>query len=244
MSKPALQDPAQRATQVRPLPSDPDVLAAIRPIHFHDAAQIAALHQAAMGNSLWARLGRPFLTQLYHGLVNSDRFLGFVYEDLDRPPQERIRGFIAGSQDTQAMFHEVFAACWFLLAPAAARGLMHDPAVLRQLVQTGRYFDDSTTDLGVSVTAESLFCSFSPDLRGKRISGLINKVLFDELLARGHHYVKVTTETDNHGANRQLQSWGFADRGRFDFYGKRMVAYVLDLKASPRVDPVSRHPAV
>ena len=69
-------------------------------------------------------------------------------------------------------------------------------------------------------------------------------MLFDELLARGHSAVKVTTETDNEGANRQLQSWGFEDRGRFRFYGKEMVLYVLDLNASDRVEPVSRHPSV
>ncbi|MCK6502923.1 hypothetical protein L6R53_05920 [Myxococcota bacterium] len=240
----SVEDPAVRAQQVRPLPVDPAVMAAIRPMSFHDAPQVAALHHAAMGNSLWARLGQPFLRQLYHGLVNDPRFLGFVHEDPRRPPDERIRGFIAGSQDSEAMFHHVFRACWFLLGPAALPGLARDPRVLRPLLHTARYFAASTPDLGLHVPAESLFCSFAPDLRGTRVSGLINKVLFDELAARGHRYVKITTETDNEGANRQLRSWGFADRGRFTFYGKEMVVYVLDLQASPRVQPQSRHPSV
>jgi hypothetical protein len=42
----------------------------------------------------------------------------------------------------------------------------------------------------------------------------------------------------------QLNSWGFQDRGTFFFYGKEMICYALDLQASHRVDPVSRHPAV
>ena len=113
--------------------------------------------------------------------------------------------------------------------------------VLRQLWQTFRYFSVSGAE---DVPAESLFCSFVPDLRGKRVSGHINKVLFDELLARGQPRVKITTEVDNEGANRQLRSWGFEDKGRFRFYGKEMVTYVLDLAASPRVEAVSRHPAV
>ncbi len=92
--------------------------------------------------------------------------------------------------------------------------------------------------------AESLFCSFEPHLRGRRISGHINKVLFDELLARGHQRVKITTEVDNKGANRQLTSWGFEDSARFEFYGKPMVRYELDLVESPRVEARSRHPAV
>jgi hypothetical protein len=56
------------------------------------------------------------------------------------------------------------------------------------------------------VRAESMFCSFEPHLRGTRVSGAINKVLFDELAARGHRYVKITTEADNEGAVRQLSS--------------------------------------
>ena len=80
--------------------------------------------------------------------------------------------------------------------------------------------------------------------RGKRISGHINKVLFDDLLARGHKYVKITTEVDNEGANRQLRSWGFEDMHRFRFYGKDMVTYVLDLEESDRVEPVLRHPNI
>ena len=76
------------------------------------------------------------------------------------------------------------------------------------------------------------------------MSGHINKVLFDDLLARGHSKVKVTTEADNEGANRQLRSWGFEEQGSFAFYGKDMVRYVLDLEKSQRVESLSRHPAV
>ncbi|MCB9780889.1 MAG: hypothetical protein H6742_20135 [Alphaproteobacteria bacterium] len=235
---------AQAARDVRPLQVPDGTMARIRPMQFHDAAQVAALHQAAMGNSLWARLGHGFLTQLYQALVNDPRFLGFVYTEPDRPEHERIRGFIAGSQDTEAMFAAVFRSAWFLLGPAALPGVLRDPRVIRQLVRTARYFDESAPPLPVPVPAESLFCSFAPDLRGKRVSGAINQVLFDELLQRGHRYVKITTETDNEGANRQLRSWGFHDAGRFRFYGKDMVVYVLDLAESPRVQPESRHPAV
>ena len=55
---------------------------------------------------------------------------------------------------------------------------------------------------------------------------------------RGHDAVQITTEVDNEGANRQLQSWGFVDCGRFTFYGKEMVTYVLDL---PACEVVSIH---
>jgi ribosomal protein S18 acetylase RimI-like enzyme len=210
-----------------------------------DAARVADLHHAAMGASLWAKLGIPFLAELYRGLIDSPHFLGFVFEEAGQDPGDTgvVRGFIAGSTDASRMMKEVFRSRFMVLGAAAIPGVLKRPAVLKHLALTARYFSVSDDD-DLAVTAESLFCSFEPQLRGRRISGHVNKYLFDDLLARGHRYVKVTTETDNTGANRQLQSWGFEDRGRFRFYGKEMVRYVLDLQASDRVDPVSRHPAV
>lgn len=221
---------------IKPFPVDPDVLARIRPLQYRDAERVAELHHAAMGASLWAQLGVPFLAALYRSLVDSPLFIGFVYVE-----DGEVKGFIAGSLDTGAMYRDVLRRRWQFFTPPAILGVLRKPSLLRKLVETARYGDVSG---GEDVPGESLFCSFVPDLRGKRVSGHINKVLFDELAARGHAAVKISTEVDNEGANRQLQSWGFAERARFRFYGKDMLTYVLDLTSSPRVDPVSRHPAV
>ncbi|MEL6348320.1 MAG: hypothetical protein AAFV53_34740 [Myxococcota bacterium] len=221
----------------RPFTVDPAVMDQIRPMMNIDADAVARLHHAAMGNSLWAKLGLPFLKTLYRALVVNDRFLGFVYVDERNIP----RGFIAGSTDARAMMREVFEQSYLVLGMNAFPRALR-PAILLRLLQTPRYFRASHP--GDEIPAESLFCSFEPELRGKRISGHINKVLFDELLARGHDQVKITTEATNQGANRQLQSWGFEERGRFRFYEHEMVAYVLNLHESDRVEAVSRHPAV
>ena len=221
---------------ISPFSVDPDVLTRIRPMQFRDADDVARLHHAAMGESLWARLGVPFLSALYRGLVDVPSFLGFVYVE-----DGEIRGFIAGSLDTGAMYREVLRRRGTFLAPFAALGLLRSPSVALRLWETGRYGQASGAD---DVPGESLFCSFVPHLRGKRVSGHINKVLFDELFARGHAQVKVTTEVSNEGANRQLRSWGFVERQTFRFYGKDMVTYVLDLASCPRVEPVSRHPSI
>lgn len=230
---------AEAAAAVKPLVVQDDVYDRIRAMQFHDAPAVAALHHAAMGNSLWARLGLRFLTQLYHALVDTPGFLAFVYEE-----DGAVRGFIAGSTNPDSMMTAALSRSWFLLGPAALPRAL-DPRILRKLAQTGQYKAVSDqADLPGPVLAESLFCSFAPDLRGKRVAGAINKVLFDDLASRGHRYVKITTETDNAGANRQLRSWGFHACGTFRFYDKEMVTYVLDLVASPRVEAVGRHPMV
>jgi ribosomal protein S18 acetylase RimI-like enzyme len=223
-------------TALSPFPVDPEVLRAIRPMQFRDAGRVAALHRAAMGNSLWAQLGLPFLQQLYQAMVDSPWFVGFVYvEDGD------VKGFIGGSLDTAKMYRDIARRRFMFLGPAAAVGALRRPRVVAKLVETWRYFGVSGAD---DVPGESLFCSFEPQLRGRRVAGHINKVLFDELFARGHEAVKITTEVDNEGANRQLRSWGFEERQRFRFYGKEMVTYVLVFAGHPRVEKASRHPAV
>ena len=199
-----------------------------------DISRVAELHHRAMGNSLWAKLGLRFLRSVYKAMLSSPHFLGFVYEE-----GGEIGGFIAGSQNTEEMLANTFRRAWPVLGIKAFPRILQ-PRVLKRLLETHRYTNVS----GAEDLPESLFCSFKKNLRGRRISGHINKVLFDELLARGHKSVKITTEVDNEGANRQLTSWGFSDEGRFNFYGKEMVLYVLDLENSDRVEPISRHPAV
>ena len=207
-------------------------------MQYWDADRVAELHHAAMGNSLWAKLGRTFLRELYRGLIEDARFLGFVYVE-----EGVVEGFIAGSTDASDMMSTVFKKRFDPLAMAGGVGLLKKPSVSIKLAQTAQYFSVSDAE-DLDVPAESLFCSFTPKLRGKRVSGHINKVLFDDLAWRGHRHVKVTTETDNEGANRQLLSWGFEDRHRFRFYGKDMVTYVLDLEDSVRVSPRLSHPTV
>ena len=220
----------------RPFAVDPTIMTRIRPMMSIDIPTVVEMHTAAMGESLWARLGPKFLQALYSGLIDNDRFLGFVYLE-----DNTVLGFIAGSTNTPEMMSEVFRSHGLLLASCALPAL-RKPGVLFRLLETPFYFKNSSP--GEEIVAESLFCSFAPNLRGKRISGHINKVLFDDLLSRGHQFVKVTTEVTNEGANRQLKSWGFDSKGTFQFYGKDMVAYVLDLTASDRVEDISRHPSI
>jgi hypothetical protein len=217
-----------------PFTVDPAVMASIRPMASIDAAPVGRLHHAAMGQSTWAKLGPDFLTALYTALIDDHRFLGFVYQE-----DGAVRGFIAGSQDTSAMMSATFRRMWPALALAAFPQILN-PKIWGSLLGTARYAEVS----GNQGMAESLFCSFEPGLRGKRIAGHINKVLFDELLARGHGHVCVTTEVDNVGANRQLKSWGFENAAQFQFYQKTMIRYVLDLQASERVQANSTHPAI
>lgn len=214
-----------------PFTVKPEVMANIRPIRNEDIPRIAQLHALAMGKSLWAQLGERFLREIYRALLKSEHFLGFVYQEAGE-----IEGFIAGSRNSKIMMQNAFFRRGYRLGLAALLGL-RNPGVLKQLLETAKYFRRSQANISEEILAESLFCSFTPKLRGKRVAGHINKVLFDQLHIEGHQKIKITTETDNLGANRQLQSWGFEAKGNFQFYGKEMVTYVLDFGTSDRVEP-------
>ncbi len=193
-----------------------------------DVPEVADLHRAAMGRSLWARLGPAFLRALYRELLRQPPFLAFVYVQ-----DGRVLGFIAGATDSGGLFSRTLIGGWPRLLGPLLRALLARPSTLVPLLATPLYFARSHP--GDEIPAESLFCSFVPDLRGTRVSGEINRVFFRHLLNLGHRRVKITTEVDNQGANRQLSSWGFQARGRFRFYGKSMVTYVLDLPGHPRL---------
>lgn len=214
-----------------PFDVDPEILSRMHPMTDDHTEEVCRLHRAAMGNSLWARLGPRFLHRLYAALVADPDFVGMVYAEGDR-----VRGFIAGTENGPRMMRRIFKQHAVSLGLATLVGVLRRPAVAWPLLETLRYFGKSGVGGTDAVTAESMFCSFEPELRGKRISGLINKLLFEELARRGAHHLKITTEADNRGAIRQLTSWGFEQAGRFRFYGKNMVTWVLDLEASERID--------
>ncbi len=210
---------------------DPEILGRMHPMEANHVDNVCRLHQAAMGNSLWARLGPAFLQRLYRALVDDPDFVGMVYVE-----EDRVRGFIAGSSNGPRMMRRILTRHVFQLGAAAIWGVLRRPPVAWPLLETLRYFGKSGVAGAEDIVAESMFCSFEPELRGKRISGLINKLLFDELARRGAHFVKITTEVDNAGAARQLTSWGFENAGEFRFYGKRMLTWILDLTACERVE--------
>ena len=221
----------------KPFAIDPKIMSRIRPMRERDVRRVAQLHSVAMGQSLWAQLGKGFLETLYRGLLQSPLFLGFVYEE-----GEWIEGFIAGSLNPSDMMRSILVERNIFLGLSVGVALLTQPRkaprISRKLLETTSYFKESQGVQSDQIMAESLFCSFTPRTRGKRISGHINKVLFDTLLSRGESWVKITTEQDNIGANRQLRSWGFVEDHQFTFYGKEMVTYILNLSESDRVEHV------
>ena len=217
-------------SEITPFPVDPVIMCKIRPMLERDVPAAAQLHFQAMGRSLWAKLGRPFLRCLYEKLLQDKDFFAYVYEE-----GGCVKGFIAGSADTEATYKRTLRRYFWAILLHTLLGLLRNPSALPLLLATPFYFRRSDPDNLGEPAGESLFCSFAPELRGKRISGHINKVLFEALHGRGLRYIKITAEADNRAALRQLEHWGFVIRRRFNFYGKEMLTLITDADSNPRI---------
>ncbi len=216
---------------IGPLKVNPDVLKNIKPMKKTHIHGVALIHKQIMGNTLWGKLGLGFLEEVYSKLLEHPSFIGYVYLH-----NGRVGGFIAGSDNGPKMMRETLKSGWKKLFFPLLKGVILSPSVFAPLVFTTRYFNISALPGLENVTGESMFCAFEKRFRGKRISGLINQVLFNELANRGHKSIKITTEIDNKGAIRQLESWGFERVGTFKFYGKTHMAWKLDFSTSGRVN--------
>lgn len=216
---------------ITPFPINEDMLSHIRPMERDDIEQVAKQHCSAMGHSLWAQLGRPFLQALYASLLQDPLFVAYVYVE-----DKEVQGFVAGSLDVPRTFSKLWREHWRQLLMPALTGVIHSPQLIGSLISTPFYFQRSAPSQRAKlVKAESLFCSFKPKLRGTRAAGHINLVLFKHFLKVGCRYIKITTETDNEASLRQLSHWGFAIEERFNFYGKDMYTLIMDLSTNPRL---------
>ncbi len=216
---------------ITPFHVNQEIMSHIRPMCRADVEQVAEQHYSAMGHSLWAQLGKPFLQALYAGLLQDPLFVAYVYVT-----EETVRGFVAGSLDVQHTFNRLWQKHWQQLFLPALSGLIRCPYLISSLISTPFYFKRSASSQRVeAIKAESLFCSFQPDLRGTGAAGHINRMLFKHFLTAGCRYIKITTETDNEASLRQLNHWGFTIEERFNFYGKDMYTLVMDLSTNPRL---------
>lgn len=196
-----------------------------------DIEQVAEQHCRAMGHSLWAQLGKPFLQALYTSLLQDPLFVAYVYAE-----GQEVQGFVAGSVDVPRTFSKLWREHWQQLLRPALAGVIRNPHLIGSLISTPFYFKRSApTQRAETVKAESLFCSFKPNLRGTRAAGHINRTLFKHFLKAGCRYIKITTETDNEASLRQLSHWGFSIEERFNFYGKDMYTLIMDLSTNPRL---------
>lgn len=217
-------------SHLTPFPPNPEVMSRIRPMASKDCPYVAKLHYDEIKSSFWSKLGFYFIKNLYGMLIDNPYFCAYVYEE-----DGQVLGFIAGSTDTKKLFLETIKKHFAKLIWITLISIIKHPNTLYRVFTTPVYFALSKPKFA-DIKAESIFCAFKPELRGKRVSGYTNKVLFDKFFELGFDYVKITTEITNPGSNRQLLSWGFEEVSNFKFYQKDMRIYVLKLLNHPRID--------
>jgi ribosomal protein S18 acetylase RimI-like enzyme len=207
-----------------------------------DAGELAALHQAAIGEGFLASLGDAFLARLYRRITQGPGSFVIVASTDDLP----LAGFVAVTADTGALyrrflFRDGLAAAW-----SAAPQLARAP---RRAFETLRYGSSADTvgpsaphgngpvagdgpaspDAGGADTsgpapvpaAELLALAVSEHARRRGVGRVLVEACQDEAAARGLDGMRVVVAADNDAALAVYQGCGFRDAARFEMHRGR-----------------------
>lgn len=190
----------------------------IREMQRADLPRVAEIYIERLTNSTYARLGPSFVRGLLGAIAANPYGCVLVAEQ-----GEFCGGFIAAATDVKALFRRLKWRHGPGLLLRALPALLRRPRLIRQLLETGRYFSRVATQ---GIAAELLYIGVRRDLAATRPGHLLLAEMLNKLRLSGVYAVKVTCEAENESPQSLLRDFGFEPRHQFDFYGKRMVLLV------------------
>jgi L-amino acid N-acyltransferase YncA len=182
------------------------VTAAVRPGRAGDAATVAALHAARIGEGFLTSLGPRFLTRLYRRIALASGSVLVVAE-----ADGTVVGFVAATTSTRRLYAE------FLRRDAVPAALAAAPAVLRaprRVWETLRY--GAGRD-GLPA-AEVLSIAVAEGATGGGVGGLLLVAALDALAALGATEAQVVTAVENQAALTMYERAGFRRWGRTEVH--------------------------
>jgi ribosomal protein S18 acetylase RimI-like enzyme len=171
-----------------------------------DAAAVAALHAARIGEGFLVTLGPRFLARLYRRIALSPAAVLLVAEDGDR-----VVGFVAAATSTRRLYGD------FLRHDALPAGLAAAPAVIRaprRVWETLRYGSDDDE----LPEAEVLSIAVAADAEGRGIGGALLVAALEELARAGAPAARVVTAVGNDPALAMYERAGFRRRTRTEVH--------------------------
>lgn len=168
-----------------------------------DVAAVAELHAGRIAEGFLVTLGPAFLRRLYRRVIRSQRSFVLVADD-----STAVRGFVAVSEDTSALYREFLLHDGFSASLAAARGIAHAP---RSVWETLRY---GLRGSAGGTAAEILATGVAADYAQRGIGARLVRAAIEELERRGAASVRVVTAVGNVAAVRAYERGGFRSCGR------------------------------
>jgi len=173
-----------------------------------DAAAIARLHAARIGEGFLVTLGPAFLRRLYRRIIRSDRAFALVAED-----SGAIVGFVAVAADTGRLYREFFVRDGIVAGFAALPAMVRRP---RHVWETVRYgLGGEHDDLP---PAEVLAVAVAGSAAGRGIGGDLVAHALEELDRRDVRAARVVTAAANDAARRMYRRCGFRPVARTEVH--------------------------
>ena len=180
--------------------------APVRPGRPGDAAAVAALHAARIGEGFLVTLGPRFLTRLYRRIARSPGSVLVVAE-----ADGRVVGFAAATTSTRRLYAEFLRRDGVLAALAAAPAVLRAPSRVWETLRYGAGDDDLPA-------AEVLSIAVADAAGGRGLGGALLATALDGLAARGAREARVVTAVGNDAALAMYERAGFRRWGRTEVH--------------------------
>lgn len=183
----------------------------IRKAATRDARRIAELHEELLGDSIFVRLGRPFLEGFYYTLLAEDDVaFAYVCEE-----DGRIIGFAAMAVSHERFYGQVRKRL-FRLGSAILRSIVAKPATVGAVLQAASFMARKDSLIDCDAAGELLQIAVHPDFRARgpggketpyfaakrvRVAQELFRRCMDELARRGVKDYRIMTGDDNSSSN-------------------------------------------
>ena len=190
----------------------------IRVAEKSDINRIIELFTKYIDNSFFAELGKPFLRNIFEGLILSNYGVNFVFV-ID----SKIVGFISGTSNSIKLLKDIlFKKVLIRSAMIFFRPFFKQSVKLKRLWESLLYINRR---MSAPLKAEMLFIAVEPGSRSKGIATELINCTLVEMKKRGTEKVRVSTDQSNIEVNKLLQKMGFDFVKSHYLYGKKMCLY-------------------
>lgn len=209
----------------------------LRKLKEEDIPIIVKLHTDYIPGALFPKLGHDFMTNLYQTMMELDCVVTYVWEDSGEEGGDsavkNISGisgkavaFITATTDASELFKKMLSKNFAAFGWNAFIYILGNPLRIGELLETAGYSKKAEVP---GVTGEFLYIAIDKNYRRTNISDALVKECMKWLKSKGLKKAKVTTYTNNKGANTLLERLGFKVERELPFRGKMKNLYVGNL---------------
>ncbi len=208
----------------------------IRKLKETDIPIIVKLHTDYIPGALFPKLGHDFMVNLYKAMMELDCVVTYVWEDSGEEGDSNVKNiagisgkpvaFITATTDASELMKLMMKKNFGPFAWSVFIYVLGNPLRIGEVLETAGYSKKAEVS---GVTGEFLYIAIDKNYRRANISDALVKECMKWLKGKGLKKAKVTTYTNNKGANTLLERLGFKVKKELPFRGKMKNLYVGDL---------------